>query len=334
MPIRDPAVRAALPRHLLEEARGRLAAELGPPGSALADWRDAPARGDVLLLAAHELGNDGLPGDLATVLGAADWSWVHLTSAGADFVDMPRWPADRLLTRSWRCYAAPLAEYALGAMLAHQWRDGTPWDGREVAADAGLHGARVGVAGYGEVGRRIAAVSAALGASVLVFSRTARPPEGPIAHTTSPAAILDTDHLVIALPLNTGTSALFGPDLLTRARPGLHLVNISRAQIVCQRTLARLCAEGRMYATLDVTDPEPLPPGHPLRSVPQVRLSPHVAWRSRRSDSAFTEDFAAIWRSLLDREPPPSRAIAAGADSRARAAVHALGLRGAACAYY
>ena len=327
------SLRTALPRHLDGEARARLAAELGPGGPVPADWRDGPRDGDVLLVAPHEMGNGGLPPDLGTVLEAADWSWVHLTSAGADFVDLAGWPADRLLTRSWRCYAAPLAEYALGAMLTHQWRDGSPWDGREVAADAGLWGARVGVAGYGEVGRRVAQVAAALGASVLVLSRTPRPPSGSIAHTTSPAAVLDADHAVIALPLTPGTRGLFGPELLAAARPGLHLVNISRAQIVCQRTLARLCAEGRMHATLDVTDPEPLPPGHPLRRLPSVRLSPHVAWRSRRSDAAFTEDFAVLWRRLEEGGPPPAQAVAAGGDARARTAVRALGQRGEACAY-
>ncbi|MFD0689969.1 NAD(P)-dependent oxidoreductase [Actinomadura fibrosa] len=321
MTLADAALRVALPRHLAGEARTRLAADLGPDGPAPADWRDGPRAGDVLLVAPHEMGNGGLPDDLAAVLGAADWSWVHLTSAGTDFVDVPRWPGDRLLTRSWRCYAAPLAEYALGAMLTHQWRDGSPWNGRPVAADAGLWGARVGVAGYGEVGRRVAEVSAALGASVLALSRTPRPSRGRIAHTTSPAAVLDADHLVIALPLNAGTRGLFGPAVLARARPGLHLVNVSRAQIVCQRTLATLCAEGRMHATLDVTDPEPLPPGHVLRTLPQVRVSPHVAWRSRRSDAAFTEDFAAIWQRLRDGEPPPDGAVAAGAAERARTAV-------------
>jgi phosphoglycerate dehydrogenase-like enzyme len=333
MPPNEVALRTALPRHLAGEARSRLAAELGPGGPVPADWRDGPRRGDVLLVAAHEMGNGGLPGDLAAVLGAADWSWVHLTSAGADFVDLPRWPADRLLTRSWRCYAAPLAEYALGAMLLHQWRDGSPWDGREVAADAGLWGARVGVAGYGETGRRVAGVAAALGASVLVLSRTPRPPSGRIEHTTSPTAVLDADHMVIALPLNAGTRGLFGPEVLPRARHGLHLVNVSRAQIVCQRTLARLCAEGRMHATLDVTDPEPLPPGHALRSLSRVRLSPHVAWRSRHSDAAFTEDFGALWRGLREGGTPPAEAVAAGTDERARAAVRAIGQRGEACAY-
>ncbi|MGM9335808.1 NAD(P)-dependent oxidoreductase [Streptomyces murinus] len=278
----------------------------------LRPWQEAPERDGVLLMAPHELS----AGRRAEVLRSARWSWVHLTSAGADFIDLAEWPADTLLTRSWRCYAAPLAEYALHAVLTHEWRRGTPWQERDTrsapAPDAppvpagastgggtGLWGAEVTVAGWGAVGQRLATVLDALGARVTVLRRSPEP-GAPFRQTSDLGRALDADHLVVALPLTAGTRHLFDRAALVRARPGLHLVNVSRAAIVDQDALTELCAAGRLFATLDVTDPEPLPTGHPLRSLPTVRLSPHVAWRSRASDAAFADDFARIWATLAD----------------------------------
>ncbi|MFD2684735.1 NAD(P)-dependent oxidoreductase [Streptomyces phyllanthi] len=287
-------------------------------------------------MAPHELS----PTTRETVLGAANWSWVHLTSAGADFIDPGTWPADTLLTRSWRCYASPLAEYCLHAVLTHEWRRGTPWQERDTraqpSADAppvpatgstgggvGLWGADIGIAGFGAVGQRLAAVFDALGARVTVLRR--RPESVPgsrITQTSCIARALDADHLVVALPLTADTTQLFDRAELSRARPGLHLINVSRADILDQDALTELCAAGRLFATLDVTAPEPLPADHPLRHLSTVRLSPHIAWRSRGSDVAFVDDFAMIWQALqrtgsdVPGVVPPSRAIHARAAVR------------------
>lgn len=337
--LTEELLRLSLPR--IRRAFG-CAVELRP-------WREAPARGGVLLLAPHELS----PAERALVLNSASWSWVHLTSAGADFVDLASWPTDTLLTRSWRCYAAPLTEYALHAVLTREWRRGVPWQERDTRAvstpDAapvpagasagagagggvGLSGADVTVAGWGAVGQRLATVFNALGASVTVLRR--RPVSDPgsrITQTADVARALDADHLVVALPLTDGTRQLFDRAALSRARDRLHLVNVSRAAIVDQTALTELCAAGRMFATLDVTDPEPLPAEHPLRGLPSVRLSPHVAWRSRDSDHAFADDFAAIWRALASPASPDGvvpGAVPPTRDADARKAVRVALTRG------
>lgn len=308
-------VRCAMPGPLVRPAADRLAAAIGGPVS-LRSWELGAGAGDVLLMAPHELSEPRR----RAALDAVHWSWVHLTSAGVDFVDVAAWAADVLLTRSWRCYAAPLAEYALHAMLTHEWRGQVRWE-RSAGPPraAGLWGARVGVAGWGAVGQRVAAVASALGASVRVLSRTERPAAGGIVHTTRLADVLDADHLVVALPLTPATHRLLDRAALAGARPGLHLVNVSRAQIVDQEALAELCAEGRMSATLDVTEPEPLPAEHPLRRLPCVRVSDHVAWRSRDSEFAFVDDFAAAWRALAAGADAIPGAVNPGAAGRARA---------------
>ena len=316
-------VHYALPERLVEPVTARLSATLGRQ-VVLVPWEQSAADGDVLLIAPHELTER----ERRAVLSARQWSWVHLTSAGLDFVDTGNWSTAVLLTRSWQCYAAPLAEYAVHAVLSHEWRGQVRWERDEAArpepAATGLWRARIGVAGWGEVGRRVAAVTNALGASVQVLSRTSKPDErAGITHTTRLADILDADHLVVALPLTPSTRNLLDADALATARAGLHLVNVSRAQIVDQAALYALCAAGRMSATLDVTDPEPLPADHPLRCLPSVRVSNHVAWRSRDSDLAFVDDFAAIWRALASRAamiPGAVNGQTAGRLARERAA--------------
>jgi phosphoglycerate dehydrogenase-like enzyme len=287
-------IRCALPEPMVESVAARLAVAVGR-AITVTPWDRGAADGDVLLIAPHELSRR----ERDAALRAVRWSWVHLTSAGVDFIDLSTWDPAVLLTRSWRCYAAPLAEYAVHAMLSHEWRGRVRWEIADAAGPpvaTGLWTASVGVAGWGAVGQRVAEVAAALGACVRVLSRTRRPvsPDG-ILHTSRLVDVLDVDHLVVALPLTPSTRKLFDREALRRARPGLHLINVSRAQIIDQSALCELCAAGRMWATLDVTEPEPLPADHPLRHIDSVRISDHVAWRSRGSDLAFVEDFADIW---------------------------------------
>jgi len=284
-----------LPESLQSTTRTLLAVEM--PDATVVPWQDA-ADGAVLLIAPHEYE----PQERRELLTARAWSWVHLTSAGTDFVDLPSWPEEIILTRSWRSYAAPLAEYALAAMVTHEWAGRAPWDSAS-ASRGGLWGAKVGVAGWGAVGRRVAGVCAALGSSVTVFSRTPRGGAERIAHTTQRDQLLGVDHLVVALPLTDATRNLFDRGFLDDAKPGMHLVNVARAGLVDQTRLMSLCGRGRLSATLDVADPEPLPADHPLRTFPSVRYSPHTAWSSRDSQFAFVEDFTTAARAIEHGDP-------------------------------
>jgi phosphoglycerate dehydrogenase-like enzyme len=310
-------IRCAMPERLIELVSARVGDALGRP-VAMLPWEAGATDGEVLLMAPHELSES----ERRAAVGVVRWSWVHLTSAGVDFVDVDGWDPGVLLTRSWQCYAAPLAEYAVHAILSQEWRGRIRWESggsAEPGAAAGLWRARIGIAGWGAVGQRVAAVSSALGASVRVLSRTDRPatPDG-IRHTTRLTDVLDVDHLVLALPLTESTRGMLSRAALFGAREGIHLINVSRPQIVDQNALYALCAAGRMSATLDVTEPEPLPAGHPLRQLASVRVSDHVAWRSRGSDLAFVDDFAATWQALERGAAIPGAVNHGSASSRAR----------------
>ena len=91
--------------------------------------------------------------------------------------------------------------------------------------------------------------------------------------------------MVILLPLTDETRGLVDAGFLARMRPGALLVNAARGAIVDTDALLAALEAGRVRAALDVTEPEPLPDGHPLFGAPNLLLTPHVAATSRGSRS-------------------------------------------------
>jgi phosphoglycerate dehydrogenase-like enzyme len=88
------------------------------------------------------------------------------------------------------------------------------------------------------------------------------------------------DHLVLAAPATARTRHLIGRQALTTVRPGVHLVNIARGWLVDLDALLEALNDGRVArASLDVTEPEPLPADHPLWAHPNVRISPHLSYK-------------------------------------------------------
>jgi phosphoglycerate dehydrogenase-like enzyme len=158
-----------------------------------------------------------------------------------------------------------------------------------------LNGKTLGLIGYGSIGQAVAARAAPFGMRILATRRSADP-AGATTHGVQLVG-LDTlleeaDHLVIALPLTHATSGLIGKAALARVKPGVHLVNISRGRILDHAALLDALENKRVgFATLDVTEPEPLPAGHPLYTHPQVHISPHLSWSGGRTGSAFVELF-------------------------------------------
>ncbi|MBV7540832.1 NAD(P)-dependent oxidoreductase [Acidovorax sp. sic0104] len=260
-------------------------------------WRNAPATAPA-----------GWPGRL---------QWVHVASAGIDF--FPPWLLQvPQVTCSRGVAAVPIAEYVLTALLSHQrgWdalrvAGAGPW--RETFARVDQHlpgtlqGRALGVAGYGAIGREVARLARAFGVRVTVLRRGVALVEeggshggghGEIGrvHTVDSIEKLlaASDHLVLALPITAQTYHLINAAPLAHARPGLHLVNIARGALVDQQALLHALDDGRLSgATLDVTDPEPLPEGHPLYCHPRVRLTPHVSWAAQGAAELTARKFMA-----------------------------------------
>jgi phosphoglycerate dehydrogenase-like enzyme len=107
-----------------------------------------------------------------------------------------------------------------------------------------------------------------------MVGRSSRP--GVHAAADLPDLLRGADIVVLAVPLDESTRGLVGTAFLARMRDRALLVNVARGPVVDTDALVAAVSSGRIRAALDVTDPEPLPPGHPLWSLPDVLISPHV----------------------------------------------------------
>jgi phosphoglycerate dehydrogenase-like enzyme len=150
-----------------------------------------------------------------------------------------------------------------------------------------LYELTMGIVGFGGTGRAVARRALGFGMRVLGVDVEDVPPEPGVEAIWKPDRLREmlsaSDVVVIGLPLTKATHHLFTRDLFRHMRPTAILVNVTRGAIVHGEDLLAALGEGLIWgAGLDVTDPEPLPPGHPLWSHPRVILTPHTAGGSPR----------------------------------------------------
>ncbi|MFG2136178.1 2-hydroxyacid dehydrogenase [Streptomyces sp. NPDC048650] len=154
------------------------------------------------------------------------------------------------------------------------------------------------IVGYGSIGSAIEdRLTPFECARVTRLARTARDTvRGPVHPLSELSALLpDADVVILATPLTEETRGLVGRDFLARMKDGALLVNVARGAIVDTAALLAESASGRLRAALDVTDPEPLPAGHPLWHAPGVLITPHVGGPS----SAFLPRAKRLLRDQL-----------------------------------
>jgi phosphoglycerate dehydrogenase-like enzyme len=203
---------------------------------------------------------------------------IQLTSAGFDHLD-GRVPAGLTLCNGRGIHGGSTAEWVLAVTLA-SLRD-LPRFVR--AADAGrwdyhatdeLADKRVLIVGAGDLGQQTARRLVGFDAEPVLVARSAR---AGVHAVTELAELLPTaDVVVIVVPKNDDTIHLVDAAFLARMRDGALLVNAARGPVVDTDALVAELVSGRLHAALDVTDPEPLPAGHPLWSAPNLLLTPHV----------------------------------------------------------
>jgi phosphoglycerate dehydrogenase-like enzyme len=140
----------------------------------------------------------------------------------------------------------------------------------------------MGIVGFGGVGREVARRALAFGMRVIGVDIEDVPPEPGVPDIWKTDRLYEmlglSDVVVIGLPLTKATRHLFTRDLFRRMRRTAILINVTRGEIIYGEDLLAALDEGLIWgAGLDVTDPEPLPPGHPLWSLPNCIITPHVA---------------------------------------------------------
>lgn len=288
----------------------QLAADLGalPDGVEIVVWpMDAPAPRDrfdlvvppymsmarvlsrlegveVGLVQSQSIGYDGVAGILPAGLTFANAASVHETST---------------------------AELAVGlAIAAQRHLDAFAVDtaaGRWAPVFAqSLADRRVLLLGYGGVGKAVAARLAPFEVELTVVASRAREEDGMPVHGVDelPELLPAAEIVIVTLPGGAATQGLVDDAFLSALPDGALIVNVGRGTLVDTDALADHARRGRIRAALDVTDPEPLPDGHPLWGLPGVLIAPHVGGAS----SAMRPRVAKLVRAQIERlaagEPP------------------------------
>jgi glyoxylate/hydroxypyruvate reductase A len=172
----------------------------------------------------------------------------------------------------------------------------------------------VGLLGYGQIGRRVAADLAALGFPVRAWGRTPQTAGPGVIHHHGPeglAAMLpESEVLVNLLPLTPETGGLLDAALLARLRPGGYLIQVGRGEHLVEADLLASLASGHLAgAALDVFATEPLPASHPFWDHPAIRVTPHEACEA--SPQAVVRTLLAAAEAVREGRIPPGAVDAA-----------------------
>lgn len=266
---------------------------------------------------------------LAAVLASPRVKWVQLSSAGYtsyDTAEARRVFAERgaVLTKSSFVYASPCAEHVLAFMLS--WARRLPWalrtqwgerawpQGELRASSVLLENQRVVLFGHGSIGARLCELLRPFTPHIWGVRRQVRGDEAiPTLRFDDPelpALLAQVDHAVNLLPATEGTRRFFDAQRLKQLRRGAVFYNVGRGSTVDQEALAALLGEGHLQAALlDVTDPEPLPPDHPLWAVPNCFVTPHSAGGHHDEGDRLVAHFIENLRRFERGEPVRDRAF-------------------------
>ena len=230
---------------------------------------------------------------------------VQLVTAGAErFIG--RLPEGVVLCNARGAHTPSTAEWAMAATLAAQ--RGIPFFTRE--QDAGrwsfcrqhtLFGARVLVVGAGDIGRAIGRMLDGFGVEVEFVARSAR--DGVHATSELPRLLPEADVVILVVPVTPETTGMVDAAFLAAMKDDALLVNAARGVVVDTDALLAELSSGRLRAALDVTEPEPLPPGHPLWTAPGLLLTPHVGGEIPGTVERGAAAVAAQLRRVLAGEP-------------------------------
>jgi phosphoglycerate dehydrogenase-like enzyme len=213
---------------------------------------------------------------------------VQVRSAGVDWI-VDRIPAGVTLCGARGTRDAAMAEWVVAALLADlkgvrpfaEAQAGRRWERRDIGD---LRGLKVLLLGYGSIGREAQRLLAAFGSEVRGVARRAR--DGVAGIDALRALLPWADAVVNLLPLTDATRGMVDAPMLAAMRDRALYVNAGRGRTTDTYALLAELQAGRLRAVLDVVDPEPLPPGHPLWQAPGVLISPHVAGDTPGSDRA------------------------------------------------
>jgi D-3-phosphoglycerate dehydrogenase len=170
-----------------------------------------------------------------------------------------------------------------------------------------LTGKTLGLIGFGGIAAEVARIAHGSGLRVLAWNRTPKSLPAPaVVEFTGLDRLLAESHVVsIHLLLTEETRGFLSAERIGRMRPGAILVNTARGAIVDEAAMIEALADGRLaHAGLDVFSAEPLPPDHPLTTLPNVTLSAHSAFRTPEATENLVAAALDYCRGFATARPP------------------------------
>lgn len=237
--------------------------------------------------------------------------WIHVAAAGVDTLMFDELvSSDVVVTNARGIFDRPIAEFVLSSVLAfakdthrsHDLQLHRRWQHRETRTVAGSTAL---VVGTGSIGREIARLLRAVGMEVRGAGRRERsndPDFGVVVASADLALhVRWADHVVLVAPLTDTTRGLVDAGVLAAMKPGSHLVNVGRGQVVDEGALLDALRDGSPTgASLDVFSVEPLPEDHPLWAAPGVVVTPHMSGDAEGWLDALARQFTENAERWLD----------------------------------
>ena len=304
-----PAILITSQAYATKELLSRIRATA--PGAAVfgpEDWKR-----DGSLIERIDIAFGRLPGE--AIARAGRLKWIHTTAAGADWAQREPARSHPAVVTSSHIHAESIAEHLFGLLLvlvrglhhAHRHQLQQTWAKKPQAPLDVLAGKTLCVVGLGTIGRRCAELGAAFGMRVIGVRHHVQPTP-PAQAVYGPAdlcqALAQSDVVMVVLPGTEQASGLIGARELSALPAGAYLLNAGRGKSVDTDALVQALASGHLAgAGLDVVDPEPLPPGHPLWGMPNVLITPHTAGLHRTYVAEATEAFLDNLKRFLSSQP-------------------------------
>jgi phosphoglycerate dehydrogenase-like enzyme len=257
--------------------------------------------------------------DVHAIAEAARLKWIQVTSSGITRYDTPPFralAAERQIAvcNSASVFELPCAVQIMSFMLAQarnlpgalrsRAASGTPeWNALRGSSGT-LHGQSVVILGFGAIGKRLVQLLAPFQMKITACRRQARGDEGVPVITPGELSRTPADHVINILPDNADSRRFFTAARFSALRPGTVFYNIGRGTTVDQDALLDALRSGHLKAAwLDVTDPEPLPDGHPLLGEPNCFITPHLAGGHTDETKTLVRHFLKNFEQFIQGKP-------------------------------
>jgi glycerate dehydrogenase len=253
------------------------------------------------------------PLDAATIGQLPALRYIGVLATGCNVVDAVAAAARRIPVTNVPGYGtASVAQHVFALLLELTQRTGhhaaTVHGGRwSASADfcywdfplVELAGRTLGVVGYGEIGRAVAAIGRAFGMDVIVATRTSRTADG-VRFVGLDELFATADVVTLHCPLTPETQGMVNAARIAQMKPGAFLINTGRGPLVVEQDLADALNAGRIAgAGLDVLSAEPPPRSNPLLTAKHCLITPHLAWATHAARSRLMDTVLANLRAFV-----------------------------------